>query len=363
MKFKLSILLLVAVLHVQAQENSLFKDLTFVAEPKESLKSAMQTKIKSIEIISNIVSDSLMGIMPSDIKNTRQSLILNDGLDNYLKKYVNRYINKNVKEGIQLLWVVNDFVLGIDSVSDRNIKRFIKVNTEVYNYSGIGYKYKGNYDTLLIYNNKLPLEQIVTNAIQDLINFSEVDSPIDNKALDMATSTNENTKFNQKVSSLSEVKEKVNSSKNLPILKVKNYKYGVYRNYDEFKNDAPSISNFIVDVDTNNAKVKIFEFDMADSIKIEIVNPWGISIGTELYKFDEGYLYPIEKDGNFFVLSKYLNPMKRQNQAYFWRQAIGDRLTNDNPYDDRFIIRKPVGKDEITLEAIKIDRNTVEITQ
>ncbi|MEJ7673291.1 MAG: hypothetical protein WKF59_11395 [Chitinophagaceae bacterium] len=95
---------------------------------------------------------------------------------------------------------------------------------------------------------------------------------------------------------------------------------GIYLSFNEFKNNAPSIRNYYVNVDSQNNKVKIYQI-LPDSSSKLIEKAWGLSLNNELYFYASGQLYPIEKSGNTFYMAKYLEPKTRRNQALYWRNV------------------------------------------
>lgn len=115
------------------------------------------------------------------------------------------------------------------------------------------------------------------------------------------------------------------------------YTKGVYRSFSEFLGNAPSANGSVwiaADSAKGNGYVKLYRLG-SDSSVSEVGDAWGICLGGhEIYKLEAGRLVPIEKSGNGFVLSRYLDYRTRKNQALAWRMAVGSSWPNDNnPYE------------------------------
>jgi hypothetical protein len=152
-----------------------------------------------------------------------------------------------------------------------------------------------------------------------------------------------------------DIMNQVKLSHGYPIIKATTYSRGVYTSFEEFKNNAPSIANFYADVDSASKKVQLYQI-ASDSSSQLIGKAWGVSVNNELYFYAGGQLYPIERSGNTFYMAKYLEPRTRKNQAFYWRQIIGARQGDTNPYNDAHVLRKtvPTAKN-VTLEATHLD--------
>jgi hypothetical protein len=69
--------------------------------------------------------------------------------------------------------------------------------------------------------------------------------------------------------------------------------------------------------------VTVYAQGVAGSSTTLIEHPWGICKDGELYKYNDQILIPIEKSGNSFVVSNYLDAINRKNQSIFWGAMIG----------------------------------------
>lgn len=139
------------------------------------------------------------------------------------------------------------------------------------------------------------------------------------------------------------------------------YPTGIYTSFEQFKDNAPAIPMFYVGVNRQTGEVNLYQLT-SDSTKQLVPNAWGLAVGNELYKYQNGQLYAIEKDGNGFALSKYLDYQTRKNKALFWRRTVGNRQGDNNPYNDKHIYRAPTQDSTIHIEATHIDMKTGSLT-
>ncbi len=92
----------------------------------------------------------------------------------------------------------------------------------------------------------------------------------------------------------------------IPILTNEDYKEGAYKNFDEFLNNNPTVTDFEPIV---NKKRKVNIINTAkDTLVI-----WGFCKKGEIYKYYDKALVPIEKQGNGFIISDYVKSKTRRN--------------------------------------------------
>ena len=100
---------------------------------------------------------------------------------------------------------------------------------------------------------------------------------------------------------------KLQLKRNEPILTNEFYKDGAYKNFQEFLNNNPSITDFEPIV---SKKKKI---DIINTAK-DTIEIWGFCKNGEIYKYYENVLVPIEKQGNGFIISDYVENKTRRNK-------------------------------------------------
>lgn len=324
--------------------------------------SFRQSGLSSIDIVINLPDSVFLGVVPSDISNTNDRIVAEGGVGQMLSHFVNEeYASAFSPSGVKLLWTINHFAMGIDS-SQNSRTAYVKIGAAVSNADSLDtYHPLGNFDTVLINNDKeVDLAALTVAAINSLYDYSEQLVAKHSKVGFLTSSSKLPDNMAAKNSFTKEqLIEDIQKQRNWRILSDSVRPKGIYRSFQEFKNNAPSIQNFYLKVDTTTKQVSLYQFSVTDSSANKVDSAWGLSINNELYKYSNGHLYAIEKSGNGFVLSKYLNYMTRKNQAIFWRRYVGNRQGDDNPYDDAHIYRIPVFKNSpAKVQVIRVDMSS-----
>lgn len=117
-----------------------------------------------------------------------------------------------------------------------------------------------------------------------------------------------------------EIIKRYNDRFNIPILTTGTYKKGVYKNFNEFKNNSPSIDSFTITIDklkVNGTGTKLFDptsliyralqkrntaiflYDENNQL-ISPSNIFGFSDGETIWIQHGAFFYPLEKVGNSF---------------------------------------------------------------
>ena len=310
---------------------------------------------KKIGIISNIPDAGLLGYVPAGSTNDRKIIKPSTDINTWLQQVVYRQFDTSKdSKAKKLLWVIQDISLGSDSLQ-RDSYSFVKLKADIYDNSkqnDIQYELINTFDSTWIVSNKaVDFGEMVANAFDELYKHS-IDLK-NNKA---------NVRYQQSTDKFTGTKEeiltKLRLSNNHPILRDSVYQDGIYRTFTEFKNNAPAILRFYATVDDQTKTVKLFQL-LPDSSSSLIDKAWGISVNNELYFYNAGQLYPIEKSANGFYLAKYLEPRTRRNQAIYWRKFIGKWQDDENPYGNAHVVKKSAAKDivgkEIAIEATHLD--------
>lgn len=116
---------------------------------------------------------------------------------------------------------------------------------------------------------------------------------------------------------------------------------GIYLSFDEFKHQKPAHDRFHIRTDAASGNVEVQSFSVTDSTLRPVQNAWGIAVANELYVIRNGKLLPAEAVGGNLVLSKYIDPDTRKNNAAFWRMNIGSQMQEHdagNPFSNRYVI-------------------------
>ena len=107
---------------------------------------------------------------------------------------------------------------------------------------------------------------------------------------------------------------------NYPILNNTVYAEGAYKNFEEFLQNKPSITDYspVTVKKKKNISITGFKSNNGDSIKI-----WGLCKNGEIYKFVEDQLVPIEKNGDGFIVSYYVAKANLRNNGIFIGSLLG----------------------------------------
>lgn len=302
----------------------------------------------TIEIINNLPDSNILGYIPSEVMNDRKYIKPSGTLTNWLQGFVNKQFGSNADaKANSLLWVIQGLSMGTDS-TNKEVYSYLKLKADIYSGTNENYQLVNTFDSTWLVNGDADFGQLIATAFIELYKNS----------VEQGKGT-ANTRFQQKLVKPAGTKNNIINqlklSHNYPILKATEYSRGVYTSLEEFKNNEPSITNFYADVNKKNNQVELYQI-MADSSSQLIAKAWGISISNELYFYADGQLYPIEKSGNTFYMAKYLEPRTRKNQAIYWRQIIGARQGDTNPYNDAHeLLKKVPTAENISLEATHLD--------
>jgi hypothetical protein len=303
---------------------------------------------KKIEVINNLPDSTNLGYIPSEVMNDRKYIKPSGALTNWLQGFVNKQFGSNADaKANSLLWVIQGLSMGTDSIN-KEVYSYLKLKADIYSGTNEDYQLVNTFDSTWLVNGDADFGQLIATAFIELYKNS----------VEQGKGT-ANTRFQQELVKPASTKDNIINqlklSHNYPILKATEYSRGVYTSLEEFKNNEPSITNFYADVNKKNNQVELYQI-MADSSSQRIAKAWGISISNELYFYADGQLYPIEKSGNTFYMAKYLEPRTRKNQAIYWRQIIGARQGDTNPYNDAHeLLKKVPTAENISLEATHLD--------
>ncbi|KAA2243348.1 hypothetical protein F0L74_12660 [Chitinophaga agrisoli] len=96
-----------------------------------------------------------------------------------------------------------------------------------------------------------------------------------------------------------------------PILTSPGYTHGVYTTYKQFLDNAPAIDSFKV---KQNIFGKLLVYAIgADSSRL-IENPWGLCMNGKIYKCQGDALVPLERYGQGFAISGYINAHNEESK-------------------------------------------------
>lgn len=309
-----------------------------------SEQSKMSTN-RALEVI-DLTGDSVLGYLPDENKsNDRVAILAPLPKQEWLQDIVSGSLIGLVTNR-QVLYIVNDI-----SVGRHTNGSYARIKATLYE-SALGtnaYKLLKEVSDVLTDNssNMNMMAGLISNAMRNTLSLST----------GIINGNTNKTMTREEVVALEKSKYAFISNNN--------FSSGIYMNYEDFKNQKPSFSQFYLAVDTTTGNIQVNSLLGYSDTSPKPVTPWGIVAANELYIFKNGKLYAAEAIGNNLVISKYINPQRRLNNARFWRDNIGKWFNvweDSNPFDNRYAIQiSDYKKKNIIGEAIKINADTGEL--
>lgn len=338
----------------------MFKSASLKAQDKITLPvgSKITVDYSDIEIVLNLPDSNILGYAPSDTINYRTKLKPLQNITEWLNIFKDKQFltSKDVKAK-KLLWVFHDLSVGKNSSGNNNTS-FVKLKSDIYE-SGDNSSYTviKTFDSTWISNDKAGFGQMITNAFLELYSHT-----INKNSHGNPSSVRYKNLPKVRYGSKDEIADLAKSKQGIPVLKDNFYKSGIYLSFSEFKNNEASVSQFYADVDALTNEVNLYEI-LPDSSFGKVENAWGVAVNNEVYFYSGRQLYPVEKWGNTFFISKYLDFRKRKNQGLYWRRYIGAKQGDNNPFNDAHILKRSVPVNpETELEATHLDLDTEDFT-
>lgn len=320
----LSVLLIITVMFVNAQYNDdpstepeEFKVIKMpkfpIADfPKNSIKVA---GIKLIQLVSDSVN---LGYVLKGLDNHVVHIKPAKPLTPFLQEQITRMYKNDYKEGgVNILWVLKELRIG-EKKGEFMEYAYTKFSADAYiEAPDDKYKLLTSVDTVLVKESSGDPTAWHGEDIQDAFRF-------------FLKQTLKAAAGEQQAQAISMEQISANSKQqlNVPILTAKEYNEGAYANFREFLNNKPSVLLY-QPVTIEMRKVKLIQ--MNDNNQVDTLAVWGICKNGELYKYEEGYLIPIEKQGNGFIISNYVKLAGRKNHSslglmFGLAGVIGDEL-------------------------------------
>ena len=237
--------------------------------------------------------------------NYNKKFSLTDGLASGLTNYLNAFYADNFPgNNADLLCYVKKFsftlkdTLAEDRHADKSINS-ITVELECFYKTGTRLYPALRFDTSYVVTISR-MKKTFSELVKDMIDpFVERISNIDS-----GQSVKKNSYTEEQIN------ERYQSRFNIPVLTTDQYKRGVYRNFKEFRNNAPSLTNFKV----KTKGQATFLYDAGDNI-INPLHIFGFSDGKMCWIQHGAYCYPLVRVGNAF---EFLYPVPvRTNYGHY----------------------------------------------
>jgi hypothetical protein len=274
--------------------------------PKKSIAVA------DIQIVQAVPDSTRLGFLQKGMDNHKVIAVPAENLTILLQDYITKqYENDYKTEGIKLLLVVKN--LRINERTFFSTQRaFARLHANAYiSKDGNLYHFVTTVDTVQVYGSAIDVTSSHGENIAAALHKLIVQSL--NKAESSLALLSEAIAFDSVISNIRNIKLH-------PIQKASRYREGVYLGFQEFLLNDPSLKNYDVEPESIGTS-RIFAIN-PDSTKKEII-PWGLCKKGELYKYHENSLVPIEKYGNEFMISDYIDQANRRNQSLFAGAFMG----------------------------------------
>lgn len=119
-----------------------------------------------------------------------------------------------------------------------------------------------------------------------------------------------------------DIHNSINSIKSIPILNATSPNIGVFQSFDEFKNNQPSVTNFLIR--SRKISDEIFSVEKGDTILLK--NVYAISDGKDVYLYHKNNFFKLHR--NAFTFQVLAGTILKDNLAT--NDPIGDLLLGGN---------------------------------
>jgi hypothetical protein len=307
-KIILSVFLIVAVLFVNAQ-----KDITPAEEPEEFTTIKMpkfpiadfpkkSIKVADIRLI-QLVRDSVkIGYVLKGLDDHVIHIKPAKPLTVFLQEQIDRMYKNDYKEGgAGILWVLKELHVA-EKVREYTQYAYTKFSADAYIATNEGrYKLLISVDTVFIKESSGDVTTWHGEDIQDALKL------LLKQTLKAAVAEQPGEEM-----SMEQIIMHSRPQLDVPILTAIDYNEGAYASFREFLNNKPSVLSYLP-VTVEKKKIKLIQ--MKDDNQVDTIAIWGLCKKGELYKYEEGYLIPIEKQGNNFIISNYVKLASRRNHS------------------------------------------------
>lgn len=263
--------------------------------PKKSIP------ISDIQVIQMVRDSIRLGYALKGIDNQVVVLIPEKPLTYFLQEGIYKmYLNDFKEGGAQLLWVIKDLRLGEKSAFQEYA--YTRFNADAYISNDlITYMPVCSIDTVFVAESGVDVTawhgEDIENAFRLLLKKS-------------LKAGKEVLEQNIGGMSFEKIKE-LSRQEYIPVLDDKIYREGAYASFEEFLQNKPSIANYRLFVLGKKKEVKFVR--ISEDGQTDTVNVWGFCKEGEIYKYHNNLLIPIEKQGNGFIISNYVEMANRRN--------------------------------------------------
>ena len=272
--------------------------------PKKSLP------ISNIQVMQFIRDSVRLGYALKGIANQVAQIQPAKPLTSFLQQHVLKMYNNDFKKGgITMIWVVKELRIG-ERINFGQYS-YLKFKADSYvSTNGDRYNLVYKIDTIFVTESGGDVTAWHGQEIEDALKIILKESIKKTEDLNNGSADYP----------LEEIIRLAKPELNYPILKDTVYVEGAYKNFEEFIKNKPSISNYKPQT-FYDGKTK-FIIGFTDE-KEKSINIWGVCKKGEIYKFAEKQLVPIEKKGNNFIVSHFIEKSNKRNRGLFLGSLLG----------------------------------------
>jgi hypothetical protein len=262
--------------------------------------------------IAQFVSDSvIVGYALKGTDNYVVNLKITKPLTDLLQDHIYKmYKNDFKKDGIKMLWVLKELRLG-EKVGFLEYS-YARVNIDGYiSADGILFTKACSLDTVYVSESGGDVSKWHGDDIEKAF------SVFSKRVLQFAGNTHN---IGQQQKTVQEILNQSYQNSNVPILTATVYNEGIYKNFGEFLQNKPSVTDYQTTVIDKNI-IKFTNKNTAGTV--DTVDMWGICKSGEIYKYYKESLIPIEKQGTGFIVSDFIKNSNKRNRNVAFFSLMG----------------------------------------
>ncbi|MFN8242722.1 MAG: hypothetical protein U0X40_01600 [Ferruginibacter sp.] len=287
-------------------EKEKFVTIRLAKFPVADFPDKNELRVAGISIVQQVTDSFRLGFALKGMDNNKLATLVPAGdLTAFLQELVTRmYKHDYKKDGVQLLWMIKE--LRMAEKADPGDIGFLRMAADVY-VAKEADQYYPVYSIDSVFVREAGGDVTVWHEEDIEIAFKTIlrkSLPLAEKAL-----TNTGAALTREA-----IAGKRQHARSWPILSDTAYQEGAYASFGEFLQNRPSISHFdAVMVDKKSQRIKI----ISKSTPADTLTIWGLCRNGEIYKYSDESLIPLERQGNGFIVSNFIESAIRHNQLSY----------------------------------------------
>lgn len=338
-------LFLISCVSASAQQNN---SLNFISSfkikkldiKKTNSQSVTLKGIKSIACIDHRIDTMTLGFMQRQVENKKYFIQTRNKFENDITNYINTVTSlSDTNSNLSLLFIINKLWLtdeirntilqNSDETKPREFVSGILARIDFVLTDGINYYPLSRFDSVITGNEYIYqfAEEYVGQAIyQSLVKLSSVNLEGIQQRLKKVSLIHLTRYYNERI--------------NIEILKDTVYKKGIYKSFNEFKSNKPSITDY--EIEFGKTEDMIYEKNKNGSV-ISARDIWGFCDGTTIYIRSVDNFFPLYKLNTVFYVygAKSVVRSKQVRMGNFLISPLGAALDKGSKKIVYSIVLKP----------------------